>query len=192
MACAFLCRGTSARSRDSAGSRPRWLLTIDNARINPETHERWYLRVCTRLLFSKPAGFVSSQNCNIQFLSAQRSALLHFQAPVALRKVRAVTSKRAQVKNPRAIVHRRRRRRACGRGAAPTPRSKCPLRCPSARNARRRLARLHRAPPPNRGRPIRRSCPSSSPDHRCRRGGILSPLVNAPDVREISPFVLET
>ena len=98
MACAFLCRGTSARSRDSAGSRPRWLLTIDNARINPETHERWYLRVCTRLLFSKPAGFVSSQNCNIQFLSAPRSALLHFQAPVALRKVRAVTSKRAQVK----------------------------------------------------------------------------------------------
>ena len=82
-------------------------------------------------------------------------------------------------------------RRACGRGAAPTPRSKCLLRRRSARNARRRLARLHRAPPSPR-RPIRRSCPSSSPDHRCRRGGILSPLVNAPDVREISPFVLDT
>ena len=106
MACAFLCRGTSARSRDSAGSRPRWLLTIDNARINPETHERWYLRVCTRLLF---------QN------------------------LRVLSSLRIQI--------------SCFVGFARGP---------------------------------------SSPDHRCRRGGILSPLVNAPDVREISPFVLET
>ena len=90
MACAFLCRGTSARSRDSAGSRPRWLLTIDNARINPETHERWYLRVCTRLLFFNLRVLLLAENSDIL------------------------------------------------------------------------------------------------------RGGILSPLVNAPDVREISPFVLDT
>ena len=93
-------------SRDGE-SRPRCsFLTIDSARINPKTRGGWHLRVRTRRLFFKPSGFVSSQNCNIQFLSAQRSALLHFQAPVALRKVRAVTSKRAQVKNPRAIVQK--------------------------------------------------------------------------------------
>ena len=70
MAGAFLCHKTSARSRDGAGSRPRWLLTIDNARINPETHERWYLRVCTRLLFQ-----------NLRVLSSLRIQISCFWRP---------------------------------------------------------------------------------------------------------------
>ena len=88
------------------GAEPRFL-TIDNARINPKTRGGWHLRVRTRRLFFKPSGFVSSQNCNIQFLSAQRSALLHFQAPVALRKVPAVTLNRELARNRARIREKR-------------------------------------------------------------------------------------
>ena len=43
----------------------RRFLTIDNARINPKARGGRYLRVCTRLLFSKPAGFVLAENSDI-------------------------------------------------------------------------------------------------------------------------------
>ena len=69
MAGAFsvaVCSSCAAPSRDSRAG--FWQST--NARINPETHERWYLRVCTRLLFS-----------NLRVLSSLRIQISCFWRP---------------------------------------------------------------------------------------------------------------
>ena len=57
-------------SQDFCSSRAADFLAIDNARINPETHERWYLRVCTRLLFQ-----------NLRVLSSLRIQISCFWRP---------------------------------------------------------------------------------------------------------------